>query len=216
MQSLLQSLGVFFLFLIAILLLLILGIVLVVVILIRSLSSTNVIYQQAKDSVEEAVLAIAKEWQIQELRNRSTSQMLESADSGQWQHNLQQCQAKLGQITLYKGSQGSIQGLPIFKDFKPLIRIMSKKSDLELLKASENLILGEYIAQADFEGGVAKFEMQLLKLDEQWLINSLVITINDFDTSATEMDIFTFGQKTTIQTLVEEKKKRLQLEKLIE
>jgi hypothetical protein len=215
MQTLLQSLGVFFLILIAILLLLILGVVLFVVLLIKSLSSTNEIYDQAKNYLDSAIIAITREWHLQEICNRATPKMLESMNVTLWENYLAQCERSLGKLTQYKGSQGSLQGLPIFKDLKPLMRIMTKKSDLELLKAGENLILGEYIAHGDFERGVAKFEVQLVKQDQEWFINCLVITLNSESFETTEIVSFSFGNKTNIDTLIEENRARQQLEKLI-
>jgi hypothetical protein len=213
MQSLLQSLGVFFLFLIAILLLLVIGIAVFIALLIKSVLSSNVIYQKGQNYVDDTIKAIASNWNPEEIKLRATPTMLDSENFAQWHNYCLECEQNLGKLTNYRGSQGSLQGLPIFKDLKPLMRFTVKKSDLETLEASEKLILGEYIALADFEKGVAKFEIQILKQNEEWLINSLIITLNNSNFSG--ITEFIFGQKTTIQTLVEDNKKRLKLEKLL-
>lgn len=213
MQSLLESLGVVFLFLIALFLLLILGLGFVVIMIIKSLSSLNVFYLQSQNYVDNTIKAIANNWHEQEISNRATPQMLEAENLAQWQNYLTECETKLGKLINYKGSQGSLRGLPLFKHFKPLMRFTVKKADVETLEASENLILGDYIALADFEKGIVKFEMQILKQNEDWLINSLIITINN--NSNSHFTEFSFGQKTTIENLVEYNKKRLKLEKLL-
>jgi hypothetical protein len=95
MQSLLEGLGVFFLFLIAILLLLFLGIVVFIILLIKSVSSSNLIYQQGKDYVDNTIRAIANQWIAQEIRIRATPKMLESEDLTQWQNYCTQCEINL-------------------------------------------------------------------------------------------------------------------------
>lgn len=211
MQSFLQGLGVFFLLLIVLLLLAIALIGLIIVLIFSSLGSITAIDQQAKDYVRNAIQAITQRWNAQELFSLSSPRLSEAFNLEEWQYILQQCEQALGSMQTYQGAKGSLSGLPLAKNFKYIMRFFMKRSDIE---AIENLLIGEYVAEAEFERGNAKFELQLLKQDENWLINFLEITV--LNSSPTlEPVVFTLGTKTSKDMLLEDNKKKHQLEKLL-
>ncbi len=210
MQFLLESLGVFFLFLIACIVLVILVIVVIIILLFRSIPSINALNQEVSDYIEKIIRTITDQWELQKLVQNATPKLIDLIDTNQLQAYSELCKRDLGQLTLYKVAKGSFQGLPALNILAPFMRLIAKKADLE---ASKNLLLAEFTSESDFEKGKAKFEFELLNRGEGWLINSLIITI--INSVESEIKTLTFGEKTSFVTLVDENKRRLELEALL-
>lgn len=210
MQFLLESLGVFLLLIIAFILLVIFIIIVIIILLFRSLPSINVLSQEVNNYIEQNIRAITNPWNLQNLVQNATPKLMELIAPTQLQTYSAQLEKDLGQLTLYKVATGSLQGLPIFNILESFMRLIAKKDDLE---ASKNLLVAEFASESDFEKGAAKFEFQLLNRGEGWLINCLVITATS--TNNSESQILTLGEKTSYASLVEENKKKLELERLL-
>jgi hypothetical protein len=160
--------------------------------------------------IEQNIRAITNPWNLQNLVQNATPKLIELIVPTQLKADSAQLEKDLGHLTLYKVATGSLQGLPIFNILESFMRFIAKKDDLE---ASKNLLLAEFASESDFEKGAAKFDFQLLNRGEGWLINYLVITATS--TNNSEHKILTLGEKTSYASLVEENKKKLELERLL-
>uniref|UniRef100_B8HU19 Uncharacterized protein n=1 Tax=Cyanothece sp. (strain PCC 7425 / ATCC 29141) TaxID=395961 RepID=B8HU19_CYAP4 len=209
MQFLLESLGVLFLFLIAGIALAILLLITILLLLFRSLPVINALNEEISSYIEQIVRKITADWDLQQLTQEATPKLGELLQPTQMSAYSEQCAQELGQLTGYGVAKGSIQGLPALKFLQPLMKLFAKKADLE---ASKNLLMAEFVSASEFEKGMAQFEFQLLNRGEGWLVNSLSITVTT--PTASQPNVLSLGEKTTMADLVEENKKTLNLEKM--
>lgn len=199
MKEFLMISGGIFLILIALIAVTVLAIVITVFIFLpkylKSLPQTMELNEEAQDYVNTAILETVNDWNFKKLYDRATPQFLELSHSEETEKIVDFCR-QLGKLESYKGAVGGWH---------------SPESSKEIYLGSSQkfgkIALGNYVAEADFEKGSATIKMQIIRRENQWLINSFTIS--------TQGVITTLGIPTTLEALVETDQKKSLLEALI-
>ncbi|MFB2938840.1 hypothetical protein ACE1B6_26610 [Aerosakkonemataceae cyanobacterium BLCC-F154] len=200
MKEFLMISGGIFLILIALIAVTVLAIVIAVFIFLprylKSLPQTLEINEEAQDYVNTAILETVSDWNFHKLYDKATPQLLELSHSEESEKIIDFCR-QLGKLEAYKGAVGGWQSSTEgSKEIYP-------KGDRKFGK----ITLGNYVAEADFEKAPATIKVQIIRRENQWLINSFTIS--------TQGVITTLGMPTTLEALVETDEKKSLLEALI-
>lgn len=200
MKEFLMISGGIFLILIALIAATVLAIVIAMFIFLpkylKSLPQALEVNEEAQDYVNTAILETVSDWNFKKLYDKATPQLLELSHSEESEKIIEFCR-QLGKLQSYKGAVGGWQSSPdASKQIYP-------KSSHQFGKVT----LGNYVAQADFEKAPATIKVQVIRRENQWLINSFTIS--------TQGVITTLGMPTTLEALVETDQKKSLLEALI-
>lgn len=200
MKELLMISGGIFLILIALIAVTVLGIVVAVFVFLprylKSLPQALEINEEAQDYVNTAILETVSDWNFQKLYEKATPQLLELSHLEEAEKIVNFCR-QLGKLESYKGAVGGWQtSAEVSKELYP-------KGSHKFGK----ITLGNYVAEADFETASATIKVQIIRRENQWLINSFTIS--------TQGVITTLGIPTTIEALVDTDQKKRLLEALI-
>jgi len=200
MKEVLMISGGIFLVLIALIAVTVLAIVIALFILLpkyfKSLPQALELNEEAQDYVNTVILEIFSEGNFKKLYDKATPQLLELAHSEESDKIFDFCR-QLGKLEAYKGAVGGWQTSA--NDTKEMMR----SGNLKFGK----ITLGNYVADADFERGSANIKVQIIRRDNQWLINSLTISTLGVTT--------TLGIPTTLEALVDTDRKKSRLEALL-
>ena len=200
MKEFLMISGGIFIILIAVIAATVLAIVIAVFIFLpkylKSLPQTLEINEEAQDYVNTAILETVSDWNFKKLYDKATPQLLELSHSEESEKIIDFCR-QLGKLESYKGAVGGWQ--------------TSSESSKEIYQHSANkfgmITLGNYVAEADFEKASATIKVQIIRRENQWLINSFTIS--------TQGVITTLGMPTTLEALLDTDQKKILLEALI-
>lgn len=200
MKEFLMISGGIFLVLIALIIATVLALVIAVFILLpryfKSLPQALELNEEAQDYVNTAILETVNNWNFKNLYDKATPQLLELSHSEESEKIIDFCR-QLGKLESYKGAVGGWQTSA--EEGKEIYQ----KGDRKYGK----ITLGNYVAEADFEKASATIKVQVIRHENQWLINSFTIS--------TQGLITTLGMPTTLEGLVDTDKKKSLLEALI-
>jgi hypothetical protein len=116
----------------------------------------NALDAESRAYVDQAVAAIAKNWDKNELIERATPELLGVVKPEQLTQ-LFVTFSRLGKMVEYEGATG--------------------EATMLLVLNSGTAISASYIARASFDNGSATFRIGLRKLDGRWLINSFYLDL---------------------------------------
>lgn len=200
MKEFLMISGGIFIILIALIAVTVLAIVIAVFIFLpkylKSMPQTLEINEEAQDYVNTAILETVSDWNFHKLYDKATPQLLELSHSEESEKIIEFCR-QLGKLESYKGAVGGWQ--------------TSSQGSKEIYPKGSHkfgkITLGNYVAEADFEKATATIKIQVIRRENQWLINSFTIS--------TQGVITTLGIPTTLESLLETDQKKRLLEALI-
>lgn len=201
MKEFLMISGGIFIILIALITVTVLAIVIAVFIFLprylKTVPQAMEINEEAQDYVNTAILETVSDWNFHKLYDKATPQLLELSHSEESEKIINFCR-QLGKLESYKSAVGGWQTSG--DGSKEIHATNSQKFG--------KITLGNYVAEADFEKASATIKVQIIRRDNQWLINSFTIS--------TQGVITTLGIPTTLEALVETDQKKRLLEALIQ
>ncbi|HZR69220.1 MAG TPA: hypothetical protein VFB01_09210 [Burkholderiales bacterium] len=117
----------------------------------------NMLDADSKAYADNAIPALASGWDVQELQKRASPELFASTSSDQLRGLFGNFQ-RLGRLTKYSGANG-----------EATISVTSKDG---------LTILAAYVADAEFEHGPARIELNLIRHDTKWQVLGLRIQSN--------------------------------------
>jgi hypothetical protein len=200
MKEILMISGAIFLILIAVVIVTVLAIVITVFIFLpryfKSLPQALELNEEAQDFVNTAILETINDWNFHKLYDKATPQLLELSHLEESEKIIAFCR-QFGKLESYKSAVGGWQ--TVTGESQEIYHKPGQKFG--------KITLGNYVAEADFEKASATIKMQVIRRENQWLINSFTIS--------TQGVITTLGMPTTLEELVDTDKKKSLLEALI-
>jgi len=208
MRGLLEVLGGFFLVLIGLVGLLVLAIIVASIVIVprfmKAIPEAMELDQEARNFVDTAIPAIAHAWDPRELTHRATYRLVEAVEPEELESFFSLCK-QFGRLESYQPCKGGCKS-----STEQLSKFFKAKGQTGRLIGK--IILGDYTAEAGFEQAAATIRVQVVKQDDQWLINSLTIaSVGDAVTTS-----FTLGSPTSLEALLAEDVRRRKLEALLQ
>lgn len=113
--------------------------------------------KEAKAYVDHVILRIAASWDTQELIRHVSPEFLQNMPPQKIDSLFDTLSKLIGQLEEYKGAKGNIN-ISISSEGKPIV-------------------IGGYIAEAVFENGPAKIQLQMIRQNNTWQIESFLIIV---------------------------------------
>ena len=120
--------------------------------------------REGEQYADAVIPKIVSRWELAQVESRAYQPMT-ATERAQGKALFRKCKT-LGKLKTYYGAHGHA--------------VLHHHDDVSRSIGTDTVIIGEYIARADFQAGPADITLRLVKIDERWRISGITVNSDVF------------------------------------